>query len=180
MKATNLKKTFSLLTVIIITTTFLITGCSKQDNKETTSDNEQKTETAQQQNTMNNMQNDSSVKMNQDKMENMDMDKDSKSDSKGNIEHKMINIPTSQCEMCQERIEKALKKVAGVKNYKVDIDEKIVHVNFDKTVTNLGKIENAITAAGYNANNKKADPEAYAKLDDCCKLPQDRKKKDSN
>jgi hypothetical protein len=53
-------------------------------------------------------------------------------------------------------------------------------VNFDKSVTNLGKIENAITAVGYDANSKKADPDAYSKLDDCCKLPQDRKKNKSN
>jgi len=127
---------------------------------------------------MNNMQNDSSMKMNRDSKDNMDMDKDSKSDSKGNIEHKMINIPTAQCDICQGKIKKALKKVAGVKTYEVDVDNKVVHVNFDKNVTTLSKIENAITAAGYDANNKKADPEAYAKLDDCCKMPQDRKKKE--
>jgi hypothetical protein len=49
-------------------------------------------------------------------------------------------------------------------------------VKFDKEVTDLNKIENAITAAGYDADNKKANPDAYAKLDDCCKKPEDRQK----
>jgi len=31
-------------------------------------------------------------------------------------------------------------------------------VNFDKSKTSLDKIENAITSAGYDANDKKADP----------------------
>jgi len=36
-------------------------------------------------------------------------------------------------------------------------------------------LENAISKAGYQANNIEADPEAYDKLALCYKLPKDRK-----
>ena len=58
---------------------------------------------------------------------------------------------------------------------KTDIALQKVKDAVDKSKTDLGKIEGAITAAGYDANDKKADPEAYKELDDCCKLPKDRK-----
>ncbi len=58
---------------------------------------------------------------------------------------------------------------------KVDKDKKIAHIEFDKSKTNLSKIEDAITAAGYDANDKKKDMKAYENLDDCCKLPKDQK-----
>ena len=63
---------------------------------------------------------------------------------------------------------------------KVDKDEKVAHINYDKSKTDLTKIENAITMACYDANDKKADPTAYQNLDDCCKLPKDQKEKSSH
>ncbi|MGB9695979.1 MAG: heavy-metal-associated domain-containing protein [Ignavibacteria bacterium] len=93
------------------------------------------------------------------------------------IEHKMIKIPSAQCDVCKENITKTLKKVKGITSFQVDIDAKLVHVNFDRNIIDIGKIEKAITMAGYDANNRKAEPNAYARLDDCCKKPEDRKKK---
>ena len=175
MKNLKLKSATIMIFSVILISTILISGCSKQDKKDTLENKEKKTENVQQQNTTNSIQSDSSKQMNND---NTDMNKDDKSKmdmGKGNLEHKMIKIPSAQCDICKEKITKALKKVNGVKTFEVDIDNKIVHVNFDKTVTELTKIENAITVAGYDANNKKANPDAYAKLDDCCKKPEDRK-----
>ena len=97
--------------------------------------------------------------------------------AKGDLEHVMIKLPTMQCQTCKENIEAAVGRLDGIESVDVDKDEKTAHVNFTKGKTNTDKIENAITSAGYDANNKKADPEAYSKLDDCCKLPIDRKKK---
>lgn len=87
----------------------------------------------------------------------------------------MVKLPTVQCEICKKNLTKALKKVDGVETFNIDIENKAVKVKFDKTKADVTKIENAITAAGYDANDKKADAKAYNKLDDCCKLPQDRK-----
>jgi len=81
-----------------------------------------------------------------------------------------INLPTMQCATCKKNIETALKKVDGVTDANVVVKEKIVNVNFDKSKTNLDKIETAITAAGYDANGKKKDEAAYEKLADCCKI----------
>ncbi len=71
-------------------------------------------------------------------------------------------------------IEKALKSLDGVKSAQVDLKRKVVAVEFMTSKLDLGKIETAITKAGYAANDKKADPEAYEKLDECCKLPEDQ------
>jgi Cu(I)/Ag(I) efflux system membrane fusion protein len=176
MKKINLKRTFALLAVIFITTAFLTTGCSKQETKTTTADTTKKNVTQEQ------PKQETTTADNQTEKNNTAAKEEKTETTKDNasVQHATINIPTAQCDVCQGKIETALKKVAGVKNYDIDIDGKVVNVNFDKSVTNLGKIENAITAVGYDANSKKADPDAYSKLDDCCKLPQDRKKNKSN
>jgi membrane fusion protein, copper/silver efflux system len=97
-------------------------------------------------------------------------------DTKSAIEHKIVRIPTAQCDICKENITKALNRVNGIKSFEVDVDSKIVNVNFDNSLTDMKKIEKAISLAGYDANNRKADPVAYSKLDNCCKKPEDRKK----
>ena len=160
---------FSLIFVFAL----LLTGCSKQQKDEPAVNNNKQKESAQQKNTVEN--NSPSVKSNETGKDNTNADKEMLTESKGNIDHKMIKIPSAQCEICQGKIEKALGRTAGVRNYKVDVESKLVHVNFDKTQTNLGKIEKAITLAGYDANDKLADPDAYSRLDKCCKKPEDRK-----
>lgn len=82
-----------------------------------------------------------------------------------------VQLPTIQCNTCKKNITKAMKKIDGIKDFNVDVDGKVMTVAFDKSKTDLSKIENTITAAGYDANDKKADPVAYEKLDDCCKVP---------
>ncbi len=82
--------------------------------------------------------------------------------------HAMISVPTIQCETCVQTVEAAVKKVEGVKSVKVDLKEKIAHVNFDAEKTNQQKIEKAIAAAGYDANKTKRDEAAHAKLPKCC------------
>ena len=114
-----------------------------------------------------------------------------------------VKVATVQCGSCKMAIEKALKGLDGVKSANVDLKKKVVTVEYvaskldldkieiaitkagyaanDRTADpeayeklDLGKIETAITKAGYAANDKKADPAAYEKLDDCCKLPEDQ------
>lgn len=82
-----------------------------------------------------------------------------------------INLPSMQCDMCKKKISTAVTGVDGVENVEVSVSDKIATVSYDKNKTNLSLIENSITAAGYVANDKKADPIAYEKLDDCCKVP---------
>ena len=58
----------------------------------------------------------------------------------------------------------------GIKSVKDLRGKKIVEVKFVPAQTNLATIELAITEAGYDANDKKRDADAYAKLDECCKI----------
>jgi len=91
--------------------------------------------------------------------------------SAANDEKATIQLPTIQCNTCKKNITKALKKIDGVNDFNIDVDGKVMSVAFDKSKTDLTKVEGAITAAGYDANDKKADPVAYKNLDDCCKVP---------
>jgi mercuric ion binding protein len=91
--------------------------------------------------------------------------------STSNDEKATVQLPTIQCNQCRKNITNALKKVDGVTDFNIDVKGKVMNVSFDKTKTDLVKIENAVTMAGYDANDKKADPVAYEKLDDCCKVP---------
>jgi copper chaperone CopZ len=80
-----------------------------------------------------------------------------------------IALPSIVCNSCVAKIEKALKKVDGVIDYTVSLDNKNTSVTYDDSITNLEKIEIAITKAGYDANDKKADRDAFEKLPGCCK-----------
>lgn len=169
MKNLKSKATVTTIFSVLIILILLSYSCSKQTEKKITENNQQQNNNLAQldhQNTDTNKEEEPmgiNDKMNIDK------------NNKNNIEHKMIKIPSAQCDICKATISKAIKKVKGVKSFEVDIDNHIIHINYDNTLTNLGKIEDAITKVGYDANNKKADPNAYAKLDDCCKKPEDRK-----
>ena len=94
------------------------------------------------------------------------------SSTEGNLVE--VKVPTIQCNLCKETIEDALNKVDGVNYVYVDVNNKIAKVKFDETKTELTKIENAITSAGYKANDKPADSEAYNNLPGCCKKSEDR------
>jgi copper chaperone CopZ len=81
-----------------------------------------------------------------------------------------VKIQTSAvCGMCKDRIEHDLSFEKGVKSVSLDKDTKIVTVGYNPEKTNPDKIRLAISKIGYDADDVKADPEAYAKLPGCCK-----------
>lgn len=84
-------------------------------------------------------------------------------------EKTVISLPTIVCGSCVNRIEKTLKNIDGVIEYNVELDGKSATVTYDVDKTNVAAIEKAITAAGYDANDKKADEKAYDRLPKCCK-----------
>lgn len=90
------------------------------------------------------------------------------------VQEAKISVPTVQCGTCQKNIESALEELEGVKSAKVELDAKIALVSYDMQKADLAALENAIAMAGYDANSTKRDSTAYAELDACCKLPQDR------
>ncbi len=81
-----------------------------------------------------------------------------------------IQIKTSAvCDMCKETMEKAMAYEKGVKESNLNVDTKILTVKYDPKRTTPEKIKLAITKAGYDADEMKADPKAYESLDACCK-----------
>ncbi|MCX7744601.1 MAG: heavy-metal-associated domain-containing protein [Flavobacteriales bacterium] len=83
------------------------------------------------------------------------------------IEEAKINT-SAQCEMCKERIEKALYKVKGVISANLDLHTKAVTIIYKPHKTNIEALRKAINLAGYNADNSPANTDAYNKLPECC------------
>ncbi len=76
---------------------------------------------------------------------------------------------TPVCSDCKDRIVKGLSAAKGVKTVSVDLKKKEVTVKYDPSKTTPAEIRTALTRVGYDADNLKADPKAYAKLPACCK-----------
>ena len=91
----------------------------------------------------------------------------------GEAENKTAEIAlnTIQCGMCTDKIASSLGKLDGVVKVDVDLEKKIGKVVYKVGVINLGVIEKAIAAIGYDANDTPAEPKAYSGLDMCCKVP---------
>lgn len=64
------------------------------------------------------------------------------------------------CDMCKKKVEKALA-FKGVEKSTVDLNTKIITVSYDPQQTTPEKIRSAVSKAGYDADEVKADPKAY-------------------
>ena len=65
------------------------------------------------------------------------------------LETATLNVQNMDCPMCKITIRKALEKVDGVREAKVDYDTKTVRVRFDAGLTNVAALAQATTNAGY-------------------------------
>lgn len=84
-------------------------------------------------------------------------------------EKAVIKIPTSICGQCAKTIKTAVMKLDGVKNIDVNTDTKLATIEFIPASLKVSDLEDAIVMAGYGANEKPANKEAYEKLPDCCR-----------
>jgi mercuric ion binding protein len=82
----------------------------------------------------------------------------------------VIKTPSMVCGTCAKTIEKAVAGLDGITEVNADVKSKTVSVKFISSKINLESMEKAITSAGYDANDRKRNPEAYEKLDKCCKI----------
>jgi periplasmic mercuric ion binding protein len=90
-----------------------------------------------------------------------------KGKAKGNQE---ISIATSaQCEMCKERIEKALNETPGIKMVNLDVETKVVKVVFNSNKISADQVRQVIANTGYDADTVSANEKAYSTLPTCCK-----------
>lgn len=77
-----------------------------------------------------------------------------------------------KCESCGVRIQNAVYSIKGIKRVDIDEKTKTLTVIYNSQKTTTEEIKKAITKVGFDADDMKADPVAYAKLDDCCKKPE--------
>lgn len=84
-----------------------------------------------------------------------------------NKTHVMFKV-SGNCSMCQERIEKAAKSVKGVLSAKWDVDTKVLHLDFDNTLSSKEEISKAVAKAGHDTEFDKAPQSVYDSLPGCC------------
>ncbi len=85
-------------------------------------------------------------------------------------DNETIKIQTSsQCDMCKTTIEKGMAFVKGVRKTSLDVESSVLTVEYNPAKTNPDEIRKAVSLIGYDADDVAADPEAYEKLDNCCK-----------
>ena len=80
-----------------------------------------------------------------------------------------IQLPTLKCKTCVRTIKDALASVDGIESAEVDLAAKNATVKFIPAKLDVGKIELAISQAGYDADKVKRDSTAYENLAECCK-----------
>ena len=80
----------------------------------------------------------------------------------------MISTPTVNCEDCKSRIENRLVHEYGVSTVKADFRHHNVTVTWWTDRTNIENIKTALANLGYDADDVKADPDAYKKLPKTC------------
>ena len=84
-----------------------------------------------------------------------------------------LTIRTSAtCDMCKKTIENYLAFEKGIRHSELDVSTKLLTVMYDPRRTTPDRIRLAVTKSGYDADDLKADPKAYNKLEECCRKGQ--------
>jgi mercuric ion binding protein len=84
-----------------------------------------------------------------------------------------IQTPGALCDECKKRIEDYMKYEDGVTKVVVYPRSKYTMVTYLADRTNIENIKTAIANIGYDADDVKANEEAYKKLPKTCKKPED-------
>jgi Uncharacterized conserved protein len=70
-----------------------------------------------------------------------------------NIRRERIKVYEMTCTSCENRVEKAVKKLDGVLNAKASFSGQYVDVEFDDELCSTGKIKAAVKSAGYSTQS---------------------------
>ncbi len=73
------------------------------------------------------------------------------------------------CETCGQKFDNELAYAKGIRLVVVDDKAMTITVTYNSKKTNPDAIRLAISQMGFDADDVKADPAAYEKLDGCCK-----------
>src|SRR6185436_18781365 len=71
------------------------------------------------------------------------------------------------CEICKERIEKALK-IKGVRSADWNVDSKMLTLVYSPTIVSLLKVHKIIAGVGHDTELEKAKDAVYNELPECC------------
>jgi hypothetical protein len=74
-----------------------------------------------------------------------------------------------QCETCGGLLEQTLLKTKGIQMITLNEKDENIEVIYNSKKIDLPTIKTAISKLGYAADDVKADPSGYEKLDGCCK-----------
>lgn len=74
-----------------------------------------------------------------------------------------------KCDDCGYNIDTSIRKAKGIKKVEIDPEKNTVEVTYRTDKTTPEQIRIALSKSGFDADDVKADPEAYVKLDGCCK-----------
>jgi copper chaperone CopZ len=109
---------------------YFLTGCGKSDNKtsETKTDNKNTQQTANDKQTLKTSADDKSVE---------------------------IQCSGMTCTGCENSVKSKVKKVDGVKDVIADHKTNVVKASYDPAKTDVDKIKEAVTAAGFDVVNVK-------------------------
>lgn len=70
----------------------------------------------------------------------------------------VLDVQKMTCAMCSVTVQKALEKVPGVANAKIDYDKRIATVKFDPEKANAAALVKATTEAGFPASPHHTKP----------------------
>jgi copper chaperone CopZ len=90
-----------------------------------------------------------------------------------NFSFKSTNTETSfkvqgNCEMCKQRIEKAAKKLKGVKSATWSMNTHLIKVIYTSEITSIERLHQAIADVGYDTDKIKSTDAKYKALPRCC------------
>ncbi len=77
-----------------------------------------------------------------------------------------------QCESCSGKLEDELFFNKGIKSIRLDDKEMTITVTYNPEKITPDAIRLAISKLGFDADDVKADPVGYSKLDRCCRKPE--------
>ncbi|WP_119079317.1 heavy-metal-associated domain-containing protein [Chitinophaga alhagiae] len=92
---------------------------------------------------------------------------------KGTLATAKIKVPTVQCNMCKDRIQRYFLREEGIKSMVVDVKKKEATVKYYTDRTNVENIKTAIANVGYDADDVTANEDSYKELPKCCQKPED-------
>jgi mercuric ion binding protein len=75
-----------------------------------------------------------------------------------------------ECETCGLKFKKEMLNIKGLKMYELDDKVMTFTIYYNPKKTDLQTVKIAISKLGYDADEVKADPSGYEKLDNCCKV----------